>query len=175
MGLSVLQDVFSHQIPESSDPSGDSNGTGSLGMLILALGASEFVAFLICRFLAWYTGIRFYAQESLDWIHSESDSLSEGVKADVEVLAQALHFSEYQPANNTDVCCPICLVDYGKKTIYIYFSCSMATCRLTFGMLVWQQTLEKRLRAAIAPIPSTITVSSSGYRYMSRALAVVNP
>ena len=117
MGLSALQDGFSHQIPESPDPIGDANGTGSLGMLILALGASEFVAFLICRFLAWYTDIRFYARESLDWIHSDSGILAEGGKTDVKVLAQALHHSEYQPIENADGCCPICLVDFGKKNM----------------------------------------------------------
>jgi hypothetical protein len=132
MGLSIVQDTFSHQITESPDPAGDSNGTGSLGVLILALGASEFVAFLICRFLAWYTDIRFYARESLDWIHVDSDlSGGEGVKVDVEVLAKALHYSEYEVAENADTCCPICLIDYGKKNVCNSVSSFLVAFRVT--------------------------------------------
>ena len=133
MGFSVVQDAFSHQIPESPDPAGDSNGTGSLGVLILALGASEFVAFLICRFLAWYTDIRFYARESLDWIHVDSDLRAEGVKADVEVLAKALHYSEYEVTENADTCCPICLIVYGKNNDFRSLSCFVVAIRLKCG------------------------------------------
>ena len=119
MGLAAfLHHELDHQIPENPEHSCESTFTASLGVFILALGASEFVVYLICRSLAWYANLIFYARESLDWIHSDSLEHRMQQEANTEIIAQALHVCEYETgeiADTHDTCCPICLVDYGEK------------------------------------------------------------
>ena len=125
--LQLLSNVLSDHsssIPDTAtehDPVTISNSSGSLGVLLLALGASEFVAFLIFRCLAWYTDMRFYARERLDWIHSDSDSMHDAkAHVAVEVLAKSLHHFDYEPNENTDTCCPICLGEFGKLKLNLH-------------------------------------------------------
>ena len=117
MGLSILQHEFGNQIPESPDPSCDSQFTVSLGVFILALGATEVVVYLACSLMAWYVNLTFYAQESLEWIHSDPEYRAQGTSLDI--IAQSLQISEHKTSEarepEPELCCPICLVDYGKE------------------------------------------------------------
>lgn len=112
-----------HQMPENPELSCESTFTASLGVFILALGASEFVVYLICRSLAWYANIVFYARESLDWIHSDSQEHRTQQEANTEAIAQALRVCEYGPAGMDDKCCPICLIDYDFRDTVAHGNC----------------------------------------------------
>lgn len=122
MGLSILQHEFGNQIPESPDPSCDSQFTVSLGVFILALGATEVVVYLACSLMAWYVNLTFYAQESLEWIHSDPEYRAQGTSLDI--IAQSLQISEHKTSEarepEPELCCPICLVDYegGEKVAH---------------------------------------------------------
>jgi hypothetical protein len=51
-------------MPENPELSCESTFTASFGVFILALGASEFILYLICRSLAWYANLVFYARRA---------------------------------------------------------------------------------------------------------------
>lgn len=130
MNLSILQNQFAHQMPtECANLACDPNFSSSLGIFLLALGASEFVVYLVCRWMAYYANNAFYSQ-SMEWIHSDTTISPEN---DQEEITEALQVSDYAyfcKEKDTDMavsepCCPICLIDYGTyiQTGAIYISC----------------------------------------------------
>lgn len=113
MNLSILQTPFAPQIPtECANLACDPNFSSSLGIFLLALGASEFVVYLVCRWMAYYANNAFYSQ-SLEWIHSDTTISPENEQEDI---TEALDVSEYAFSCRevSEPCCPICLIDYGK-------------------------------------------------------------
>lgn len=122
MNLSILQNQFAPQMPtDCVNLSCDPNFSSSLGIFLLALGASEFVVYLVCRWMAYYANNAFYSQ-SLEWIHSDTTISPENEQEDI---TEALHVSEYAYSCRevSEPCCPICLIDYGKfKHVLQYWS-----------------------------------------------------
>ena len=101
----------------------------SVAVFLITLAASEVIIYVLCKVMAWYAHVTFYAaQGDMNWIH-ETDVISSGMdqNANVEIghepsledIQRALRTYEYSTERIAlnEESCPICLSDFGKHFV----------------------------------------------------------
>eukprot|EP00545_Synedropsis_sp_CCMP1620_P009935 CAMPEP_0119010930 /NCGR_PEP_ID=MMETSP1176-20130426/5349_1 /TAXON_ID=265551 /ORGANISM="Synedropsis recta cf, Strain CCMP1620" /LENGTH=195 /DNA_ID=CAMNT_0006963679 /DNA_START=160 /DNA_END=747 /DNA_ORIENTATION=+ len=121
MGFAILPFAYhASSLPDTTDVVAcEANFSISVGVFLLALGASEFVVYLVCKLMAWYANDAFYSQ-SLEWIHNAECGEDDTPH---ELISQHLEKCEYEPSEAAESCCPICLVDYDQGELVSHGKC----------------------------------------------------
>jgi len=126
----------------------------SIALFLITLAAGEVLIFVLCKVLAWYAHVAFYAQQGdMDWIH-ESDSntpdqsnyVDNNHEPSLQDIQRALCTHEYSPddANSRisldNEVCPICLGDFEHGEVIS----SGKTCHHQFHNSCITEWLSKR-------------------------------